>query len=151
MRSDIISLLNDFYKKDESKAIENKVYSIIFPDEDEQTDAQLRKYQHVFYNIVSISKKYKEARKDLKATILASKDLKDLENAMYMTHRQLKDNQRMRDEYITSPVDVEEGVMQCNKCGSMRTFSSQKQVRSGDEGFSTFCACANCGAKWRIN
>ncbi len=150
MRSDIVSLLNDFYKKSESQDIENKVYSLVFPDE-EQTDPLLRKYQLVFYNIVSISRKYKDARKDLKATIMKAKDLKDLENAMYMTHRQLAENQRMRDEYITSPVDVEEGVMQCTKCGSMKTFSSQKQVRSGDEGFSTFCACVNCGAKWRIN
>jgi DNA-directed RNA polymerase subunit M/transcription elongation factor TFIIS len=150
MRSDIVSLLNDFYKKSESQDIENKVYSLVFPDE-EQTDPLLRKYQLIFYNIVSISRKYKDARKDLKATIMKAKDLKDLENAMYMTHRQLAENQRMRDEYITSPVDVEEGVMQCTKCGSMKTFSSQKQVRSGDEGFSTFCACVNCGAKWRIN
>ncbi len=150
MRSDIVSLLNDFYKKSESQDIENKVYSLVFPDE-EQTDPLLSKYQLIFYNIVSISRKYKDARKDLKATIMKAKDLKDLENAMYMTHRQLAENQRMRDEYITSPVDVEEGVMQCTKCGSMKTFSSQKQVRSGDEGFSTFCACVNCGAKWRIN
>lgn len=150
MRSDIVSLLNDFYKKSESQNIETKVYSLVFPDE-EQTDPLLRKYQLIFYNVVSIARRYKEARKDLKATIMKAKDLKDLENAMYMTHRQLAENQRMRDEYITSPVDVEEGVMQCTKCGSMKTFSSQKQVRSGDEGFSTFCACVNCGAKWRIN
>jgi DNA-directed RNA polymerase subunit M/transcription elongation factor TFIIS len=56
-----------------------------------------------------------------------------------------------RDNFVSNPFTVEEGVMQCNKCGSKKTYSQSKQVRSADEGFSTFCMCANCGAKWRIN
>ncbi len=55
------------------------------------------------------------------------------------------------DEFISNPPNVEEGVMKCQKCGSSRTFSSSKQVRSADEGFTTFCRCAQCGANWRIN
>jgi DNA-directed RNA polymerase subunit M/transcription elongation factor TFIIS len=56
-----------------------------------------------------------------------------------------------RDEFISNPFTVEEGVMQCNKCGSKKTYSQSKQVRSADEGFTTFCMCSNCGAIWRIN
>lgn len=59
--------------------------------------------------------------------------------------------QQELDEFISNPPNVEEGVMKCQKCGSNRTFSSSKQVRSADEGFTTFCRCAQCGANWRIN
>lgn len=59
--------------------------------------------------------------------------------------------QKDLDNFISMPLEVEEGVEKCNKCGSKRTFSKQIQVRSSDEGFTTFCRCAQCGANWRIN
>ena len=150
MRDDIIVMFNQYFNKKDSKSIENNIYSIVFNNSDDD-DANLEKYQHITYNILSILKRYKESKEIVKSAVGGARCVTDLEDSMYMTHKQLKENQKMRDEYITSPVDVEEGVMQCNKCGSMRTFSTQKQVRSADEGFSTFCMCANCGAKWRIN
>lgn len=150
MREEITEILNGYYNKKDSKNIEKIVYSIIFENEDDE-DKNLESYQHVMYNIVSILKQFSGSKDIIKNAIFSAKTVSDIEDSMYLTHKQLKDNQKMRDEYITSPVDVEEGVMQCNKCGSMRTFSAQKQVRSADEGFSTFCLCANCGAKWRIN
>jgi len=150
MRDDIIGMFNQYFNKKDSKSIENNIYSIVFNNSDDD-DANLEKYQHITYNILSILKRYKESKEIVKSAVGGARSVTDLEDSMYMTHKQLKENQKMRDEYITSPVDVEEGVMQCNKCGSMRTFSTQKQVRSADEGFSTFCMCANCGAKWRIN
>jgi DNA-directed RNA polymerase subunit M/transcription elongation factor TFIIS len=150
MRDDIIGMFNQYFNKKDSKSIENNIYSIVFNNSDDD-DVNLEKYQHITYNILSILKRYKESKEIVKSAVGGARSVTDLEDSMYMTHKQLKENQKMRDEYITSPVDVEEGVMQCNKCGSMRTFSTQKQVRSADEGFSTFCMCANCGAKWRIN
>jgi DNA-directed RNA polymerase subunit M/transcription elongation factor TFIIS len=59
--------------------------------------------------------------------------------------------QQDKDDFVTNPFSVEEGVMQCTKCGSKKTYSTQRQVRSADEGFTTFCYCMNCSAKWRIN
>lgn len=56
-----------------------------------------------------------------------------------------------QDEFITNPVEVSEGAVTCGKCGSKKTFSKQLQVRSSDEGFTTFCICISCNAKWRIN
>lgn len=64
---------------------------------------------------------------------------------------ELKQEQADLDDFITNPLQVEEGVETCKKCGSKRTFSKQLQVRSSDEGFTTFCACAQCGTRWRIN
>lgn len=55
-----------------------------------------------------------------------------------------------QDEFTEHPFQVEEGVVEC-RCGSKRTFSTQVQTRSSDEGYSLFVQCVECGAKWREN
>lgn len=52
------------------------------------------------------------------------------------------------DDYLVHPFDVAEGVAECPKCESRRTFSCQKQVRSSDEPMTTFSSCVECGNKW---
>lgn len=52
------------------------------------------------------------------------------------------------DEFLVNPVEVVEGVSKCEKCGSMKTYSIAKQVRSSDEGTSVFCRCSVCGNRW---
>lgn len=54
------------------------------------------------------------------------------------------------DKFMTTPFEIEEGVLEC-KCGSKRTISFQKQIRSADEGSTTFAQCIECGNKWRHN
>lgn len=62
--------------------------------------------------------------------------------------KQLKEE----DNFIENPyTNVEEGVIRCNKCGSFKTFSYQKQVRSSDEGFTLFVNCVVCNSSWREN
>jgi len=53
------------------------------------------------------------------------------------------------DEFLENPFEIEDGVLECNKCGSKRTFSYTKQTRAGDEATSVFSQCAKCGAKWK--
>ena len=57
------------------------------------------------------------------------------------------DVDEMRD-YIKSPLEVEEGVIECNRCKSKRVFSYQKQTRGCDESSTTFAQCAKCGKQW---
>ena len=45
-----------------------------------------------------------------------------------------------QNEFIENPFEVEEGVHTCQKCGSKRVFSYNRQVRGGDEGTGVFCA-----------
>jgi DNA-directed RNA polymerase subunit M/transcription elongation factor TFIIS len=52
------------------------------------------------------------------------------------------------DEYLVKPFEVVEGVAQCGKCGSKKTWSIAKQMRSGDEGTSTISRCVECGHHW---
>jgi DNA-directed RNA polymerase subunit M/transcription elongation factor TFIIS len=54
--------------------------------------------------------------------------------------------------FIENPViDIAEGIIQCNKCKSFKTFSYQKQVRSSDEGFTLFVNCVDCNSNWVEN
>lgn len=55
------------------------------------------------------------------------------------------------DIFNTTPFEIEEGVLQCFKCNSKKTFSFQKQTRSADEGSTTFAQCAKCKHKWKHN
>ena len=54
-----------------------------------------------------------------------------------------------QDEFTVNPFEIEEGVLQCNKCNSQKTFSYTLQTRSSDEATTVFACCAQCGAKWR--
>lgn len=46
---------------------------------------------------------------------------------------------------------VEEGIFTCSKCFSKRIHSEQIQIRSADEGATTFLKCTQCGHQWRNN
>jgi DNA-directed RNA polymerase subunit M/transcription elongation factor TFIIS len=59
----------------------------------------------------------------------------------------IMDVDEMRD-YMQSPLEVEEGVIECGKCKSKRVFSYQKQTRGCDESSTTFAQCAKCGKQW---
>ena len=54
-----------------------------------------------------------------------------------------------QNEFIENPFEVEEGVHTCQKCGSKRVFSYNRQVRGGDEGTGVFCECVACHCKWQ--
>ena len=52
------------------------------------------------------------------------------------------------DHFIMNPFQIDEGVMECGKCGSRKTYSYTKQTRSGDEATTVFAICCNCNNKW---
>jgi DNA-directed RNA polymerase subunit M/transcription elongation factor TFIIS len=55
--------------------------------------------------------------------------------------------QEEQDEFILTPFEVEEGVLEC-KCGSKRVYSYNKQTRGSDEPCSTFAQCMSCKIRW---
>lgn len=56
-----------------------------------------------------------------------------------------------QDDFINNPFQVEEGVLECHKCGNKRVYSYSKQVRSADEPMTTFAQCIQCKNKWVYN
>ena len=58
--------------------------------------------------------------------------------------------QKEYDDFLTNPPQLEEGVIQCSRCGSKKTFSFSKQTRRADESATVFVRCANCGKSFRM-
>jgi len=54
------------------------------------------------------------------------------------------------DGFLIKPFEVDEGVLECGKCGSNKTISYTKQTRSGDESTTVFALCYNCNNKWKM-
>lgn len=52
------------------------------------------------------------------------------------------------DDYLVKPFEVVEGVTECGKCHSKKTWNVQKQTRGGDEPMTTFSRCVQCGHQW---
>lgn len=65
----------------------------------------------------------------------------------YQTYRHIL---KEEDDFIENPPSVDEGVNQCLKCKSFRTFSFTKQTRSSDEAATVFVRCTECGFKFKI-
>ena len=59
-----------------------------------------------------------------------------------------KEKRNEFDSYLERPFEVSEGISQCQKCGSKKTYSIQKQSRSLDEATSTFSRCVQCNNTW---
>jgi DNA-directed RNA polymerase subunit M/transcription elongation factor TFIIS len=55
------------------------------------------------------------------------------------------------DTFMNRPFDVSEGVNQCSKCKSFRTFSFCKQTRGSDEPVSVFITCVDCKYRCIVN
>lgn len=89
-----------------------------------------------------ISKRdHREIFKDIKSGNLG------WNNTLYQDFRKTQEEQ---DEFLDKPMDLEEGVNKCGKCGSKKTFSYTKQIRRADEGTTVFCMCSECGNRWKL-
>ena len=79
--------------------------------------------------------------------------LKDIKNGLVLWEHPDMEMYRHKleeqDDFLENPFEIEDGVIECNKCGSKRTYSYTKQTRSGDEATTVFSVCAKCGAKWK--
>ena len=63
---------------------------------------------------------------------------------------QIRQDLQEEDDFIQNPPVVEEGVMECSKCHSKRTFSFSKQTRRSDESATVFVRCSNCNYTYKI-
>ena len=83
--------------------------------------------------------------KDILKLLKSKKVLED--GSVYEEYRlKLKEH----DGFLIKPFEVDEGVLECGKCGSNKTISYTKQTRSGDESTSVFALCYNCNNKWKM-
>jgi DNA-directed RNA polymerase subunit M/transcription elongation factor TFIIS len=99
-------------------------------------------YRHNLYSCVGYLTQgwVREYNEDIKAKLCGF--------ALNAYHNYVNEEEET-DRYLTEEVGVDEGVLVCPKCHSVKTFSYTKQVRSADEGTSVFARCYHCAHKWR--
>lgn len=68
-------------------------------------------------------------------------------NKTFNEHRICIDEE---DDFIENPPQVEEGVIECKRCKSLRTISFNKQTRSGDEATAVFVRCSECNFQFKM-
>ena len=51
---------------------------------------------------------------------------------------------------LTYPIEtlIEDGLLQCRKCQSLKIKAESKQLKSSDEGMSVIAHCTTCGHNW---
>jgi DNA-directed RNA polymerase subunit M/transcription elongation factor TFIIS len=67
------------------------------------------------------------------------------------TFDKLRKRQSEQDDYVANPFQVEEGVMECGRCGGKRVYSVSVQTRAADEPMSTRAFCVTCKHRWTQN
>ena len=117
------------------KVLEKKVHSI----SDDQTN-----YMLLIQEVINMKRKG-----------ISCKDIMDvLRSGKYLEMSKEYDVFRQKleehDRFLVKPFEVDEGVLECGKCGSNKTISYTKQTRSGDEATTVFAICSNCNARWTV-
>lgn len=62
-----------------------------------------------------------------------------------------RERERIQLDNLQKTIEAESGDYVCSGCGSDRTISRSKQLRSADEGASTLVRCLDCNRGWRID
>lgn len=68
-------------------------------------------------------------------------------------HSSFHDIKRILNEeefFLKNPPVIEDGIIECRKCHSNKTYSYAKQTRASDEGTSVFVTCGECQFKFRL-
>ena len=138
------SILSKFIKNTKNiDIIEKNLYKI------SQDDITL--YKKNVYELVMIlnNKKNKSKKVDVKQVLEIVKD----NNIGWCSESfdNIRNNIDERDNFLIKPFELVEGVLECSKCGSRKTYSYSKQTRAGDEATTVFAVCGNCRATWKAN
>lgn len=137
------NIFGTFLEKKDAQRIEKNIFKQIQLLQADEDTYKWVIYQYIGF-ILSNPSQYKAYLGEIKTGKIGWKSA---------TYDNAKKSLEERDSYTENPFEVSEGVVECSKCGSTKTFSFQKQLRSGDEGMTTFFKCMEpgCRTKGRYN
>lgn len=137
-RSNIKKLWKPFCVKGKEKQLEQQLWEA-FQDRDDFDG-----YQQACFQVTQLLSENESF--DIVSKKVASKQF-GFEDPYFDDCREAEKNEI---QYIEQPVKVEDGIHECRSCGSKKTYSIQKQVRSGDEAMTLFIQCTKCQKKWTM-
>jgi len=130
-----ITILSEYLSENNSKIFEKNIYKI-------SKSCEIS-YEDILYQcigmILQMEKSLKTQLKDIKKGNIGWKS--PIFNSVAERIEEF-------DLYLETPFEVTEGVTQCGKCGSWKTYSVQKQHRSSDEPMTTYSKCVVCSNQW---
>jgi len=65
------------------------------------------------------------------------------------TFKKEKETEAQDIAIMTIKLEVSEGLYECSRCKSKKTYSRQVQTRSADEGMTSIIQCSHCNKVWR--
>jgi DNA-directed RNA polymerase subunit M/transcription elongation factor TFIIS len=133
----INSLKSVLSKQQNIKVIEKNIHNIC-----KTNDEYISTYTKILYQIIG------DILNNTKLPIILDNLKKELVCWKHPFFSNIKFLLQEHDDFIINPFEVEEGVLECNKCGSKRTYTYQKNTRGCDEPATTFAQCLGCNTKW---
>ena len=137
------------YSEKQIQLFEKHIHSYFLKQiEKKQKNPDMKTYTAIWYDILG----HLGMTCDLDALKRCIRDIH--EEKIYENHgmfKEYRDIEKEEDHFLLHPFTVEEGVLECSRCGGKRTISYQKQTRSADEGSTTFAKCVDCKKQWRHN
>lgn len=136
------SIFHDRFKSVMSKSNRKKVFQYFLNEIKDHTKS-VTKQQELLYNIFY----------EIHVEWVVLPKLEDLfqvirKRKFYFSHPyfdQIKKYIQEEEEFITTPPEIDEGVIECKRCHGKKTFSFTKQTRSSDEAVTVFVRCVECG------
>lgn len=112
-------------------------------------------YLNIHKSLVNSQWAWAQIQHDMNRNVPENTILSNIENNCYgfnyVDFALLKKKQEEQDRYISTPIEVEEGVVQCLKCKSKKVYSVSVQTRASDEPMSTRAYCTECKSTWTQN
>lgn len=136
------SIFHDRFKSVMSKSNRKQVFQFIQNEIKDQTKS-IPKQQELLYNIFY----------EIHVEWVVLPKLEDLfqlirKRKFSFSHPffdQIKKYIQEEEEFIATPPEIDEGVIECKRCHGKKTFSFTKQTRSSDEAVTVFVRCVECG------
>lgn len=141
LHSNILKKWRKICNNGQEKTLENAIWKFV---QDQNTISSIDFYKRICYEIDCI---ITQNPKEVNSIIHnLNHKLFDWDRIEWVPFKELEINEV---KYIEEPVKVEDGIHQCKNCGSKKTYSYQKQIRSGDEAMTLFIQCVNCQKQWK--
>lgn len=110
-----------------------------------ESEAQVRELEHKLYVLdPSMEGLYRDGLEDFFLESIAPRDSSERRVAPLPTRERLTEVFNEGAEQI----DREHALYVCYACGSTDIEIVRRQIRSADEGMSSFMTCRGCGNKW---